>query len=431
MSKKLGYFSATAIGIGAMIGGCFAAVGISVELAGKAAPLTFGIAGLIALVTAYSYSKLAVRFPKNGGTVEFFNMAFGKFIFGGALNILTISSYVFLLCIYSYAFGSYSVYLFHAPPVWKHAAISGIIIFFTILNFFGAGAVGRSQVAIVAIQLLIVAVFLGFGLYFILGRQPVSAGISGCPLAMLAGGLIVFHAYEGFELVANTADEVKNPAATLPKAFYTAVIVSGLIYILSAMVTANTITSQSAGIQKDYALAASAGVFSGIPGSAAIVIAVILATSSAINSTFYGVARMCNNVANSGQIPQIFENTNFKIPVGWLIVTSILSLVLANLLDISSMALAGSCGFLAIFAAVNWANARLHKETKSRASISAFAAILCIAALGALIIYTISTAPMQFLFLIFLTAACFVTELLYFRYIGKIACIFCKRTYTQ
>ncbi|HFB83691.1 MAG TPA: amino acid transporter, partial [Thermodesulfatator sp.] len=52
-------------------GGIFAVLGLTVLLARGAAPLAFLVAGLIALVTSYSYAKLAVRFPSEGGTIEF------------------------------------------------------------------------------------------------------------------------------------------------------------------------------------------------------------------------------------------------------------------------------------------------------------------------------------------------------------------------
>jgi amino acid transporter len=53
--ENLGYWEVTASGVGGMVGGgIFAVLGLSVELTGGGAPLSFLIAGIVALVTSYS-----------------------------------------------------------------------------------------------------------------------------------------------------------------------------------------------------------------------------------------------------------------------------------------------------------------------------------------------------------------------------------------
>lgn len=54
-SEKIGFWEVTAIGIGGVVGGGILPVlGLSVHLAGGGAPLAFLLAGIVALVTAYS-----------------------------------------------------------------------------------------------------------------------------------------------------------------------------------------------------------------------------------------------------------------------------------------------------------------------------------------------------------------------------------------
>jgi len=65
---KLGYWEVTAIGVGGMVGsGIFAVLGLSVDLNGGGAPMAFLIAGIVAFVTSYSYARLSVTFPSQGG----------------------------------------------------------------------------------------------------------------------------------------------------------------------------------------------------------------------------------------------------------------------------------------------------------------------------------------------------------------------------
>ena len=83
--SRIGTFSALSIGIGGMVGGgIFAVTGLTVELTRGAAPLAFVVAGVVALLTAFSYWRLSLRYPSEGGTVEFLNIAFGTGLFTGA-----------------------------------------------------------------------------------------------------------------------------------------------------------------------------------------------------------------------------------------------------------------------------------------------------------------------------------------------------------
>jgi L-asparagine transporter-like permease len=76
-----------------------------------------------------------------------------------------------------------------------------------------------------------------------------------------------------------------------------------------------------------------------------------------------------------------------------LLITAGLTLFVANVFDLTSIATLGSAGFLLIFAAVNTANARHAPHTHSRGWISAAGAIACMVALAALIWQMAMTGP--------------------------------------
>lgn len=82
-------------------------LGLAVQLAHGGTPAAFSLAGVVALVTPYSYTKLSVAYPSGGGTVTFLNRAFGAGMFSGSLNVLLWLSYVVMLSLYALAFGSY------------------------------------------------------------------------------------------------------------------------------------------------------------------------------------------------------------------------------------------------------------------------------------------------------------------------------------
>lgn len=88
-NKSMGLWSATSIGVGAMVGaGIFSIFGTATQISGNAVYISFIIAGLIALLSTYSYAKMGVRYPSAGGPVEFLVRGFGDGVLSGGLNIL-------------------------------------------------------------------------------------------------------------------------------------------------------------------------------------------------------------------------------------------------------------------------------------------------------------------------------------------------------
>ena len=132
-SKKIGLKEAMSIGIGGMVGGgIFAVLGLAVALGKGGTPISFLIAGAIALITSYSYVKLSLTFPDRGGTLKFINHGFGKGIFSGGINNLLWVIYIIMLSLYASAFGSYAPNLFQitsSKVIDFHIYLSSIITF--------------------------------------------------------------------------------------------------------------------------------------------------------------------------------------------------------------------------------------------------------------------------------------------------------------
>jgi amino acid:proton symporter, ABT family (TC 2.A.3.6.3) len=418
---SIGYLSAVSIGVGGMVGGgIFAVLGLAVKLGGGGTPIAFALAGLVALVTSYSYAKLSVRYPSEGGTVEFLNQAFGSGMITGGLNVLLWLSYVVMLSLYAYAFGSYGSTFFPASmqSVSRHILISGIVILMTAINVIGSKVVGRSEEWIVAFKVAILTIFIGGGLWSI-RSQPVQITLGSGPIQLVAGGMIIFLAYEGFELIANTANDIKSPEKILPRAYYTAVLFVILLYVLIAYVTVSSVSTDTIVQAQDYALAVAAKPFLGTFGFNLISVAALLSTTSAINATLYGASRVSYIIAKDGELPEILDKKIWNRPVEGLLLTSIMTLFVANLFDLSSISIMGSAGFLLIFGAVNAANVRLHKRTKSKKWISITGIVACVVALMTLIWYVLTNSPADIYVLIVMVFLAFAVEYLYKEYTGR------------
>jgi amino acid transporter len=367
-------------------GGIFAVLGLSIELARGAAPIAFLIAGGVAVLTATSYARLSVAYPSRGGTVTFLNETFGSGIFVGGLNVLLWLSYVVMISLYAAAFAGYADSLIPGRPsaVVDHLLLSGIIIAIAILNIARASIVGRAEEWIVAAKVAILVLVVAAAFHGV-HRTHLSPSAWPDPLAVIGGGMVIFVAYEGFELISNAAEDVRNPRRTLPRALYLSVGIVIALYVLVAIVTVGTLTIAQVRGASSYVLAEAARPSLGQFGFVLVAVAALLSTTSAINATLYGTARLSWTIARSGELPEAFDKKVWDRPVEGLLVTTGLTLVVANAFDLSSIALTGSAAFLIIFAAVNAAAARLAKRTAQR-TLAVAAATACVASLVALIL---------------------------------------------
>jgi amino acid transporter len=381
---KLGTFSTLSIGIGGMVGGgIFAVTGLTVDVTKGAAPAAFLIAGVVALLTSYSYLKLTLRFPGEGGTVEFLNRAFGGGIITGAANILLLLSYVVLLAVYAYAFGSYGAGFFPEQDrgFWLHVLISAVIVGLVIINVFGATLVMRSENVFNAVKMLLLVAFVMGGLL-----TPMEWGRLGpenyvTPMGLVAGAMLIFLNYEGFELIANASRDIADPKRALPLAYIGGVLIVIALYVLIVMVVIGHLGFAEVAKVSDHVLSVAAGDIMGRAGYIAIVIAALMATSSAINATFYGTGRLAYIIARSGELPRELERTMRGQHLEGTLITAVLALVIANVVPLEAIATMGSAGFLLLFMAVNIAAVRLARDTGGRAWLSALAAFSTVVAL--------------------------------------------------
>lgn len=222
------------------------------------------------------------------------------------------------------------------------------------------------------------------------------------------------------ELIANTAENVTSPRKTLPRAYYSAVGFVICLYVLVSLVAVGNLPIDKIVAAQDYALAAAARPFLGSLGFTLIAIAALLSTGSAINATLYGTARISYVIAKEGELPEGLERKAWNRPIEGLLITSGLTLLVANLFDLSHISTMGSSGFLLIFAAVNASNARLSSITGAKRWISILGAIICLGALATLIGQRAMTSPKELWVLVAMVGAAFLIETVYQKATGRI-----------
>ncbi len=388
---KISLKGAVAIGIGGMVGGgIFAVLGLAVELAKGGTPLAFLIAGIIALVTSYSYARLSLQYPNEGGTVHFINKGFGKNIFSGGTNNLLWISYIIMLSLYATAFGSYGAKLIHITgdlKIDKHILISGIILFSALLNYISLKAVSMAESFAVFTKMIILGGFILLGFYGLFKSDllfQLKPENWETPVKLISGGMVIFVAYEGFELIANAAPNIENPKRNITRAFYISTVSVVILYILIAIITVGTVSFKEIGKAQEYVLAVAAEPVLGKIGFTVISITALISTFSAINATLYGGSRVNYELSEDQELPHELTKIFWNKPLG-LLVTTLWTLIISNTLNLESISTAGSAGFLLIFALVNFVNFKLAAITRSRKYISLLGAFLCATALTALV----------------------------------------------
>ncbi|SDG68308.1 amino acid:proton symporter, ABT family [Psychroflexus sediminis] len=366
----MGLWSATSIGVGAMIGaGIFALIGIAVQIAGQLAYVSFIIAGIIAAFTSYSVSKLAVKFPSKGGRVEYLNRAFGKGIFAGGLNITIWLGYTIVTALYAKAFSEYAAALLgmQGHSLFLSLMSIAIVALFIFINFAGSALVGKSELVTVIAKIGILLLFCILGFTTVQSSELSVSKSFDFADVMFASG-VIFMSYEGFGLVANTAEDVRKPSKNLPKALFLSICIVMLVYILTSVVVIGNLSIPEILKAKEYVLAEAARPLLGEIGFDIMAIAALFSTASAINATIYGPVNMVHETAKANQLPSFLVKKIFNHKSGIaLLVTGGLVILITITLDLEAIAEVGSLVFLMIYTLVNIANFKLRRKTKSKA----------------------------------------------------------------
>jgi len=222
LKPKLGLFDATAISIGAIIGGgIFVVTGIVAGFAGPALVFSLLIAAVIALFTALSFAELSFYIPKEGSVYEFAYELVSPFA-GFLTGWMWILSNVFGGAAVSLGFAYYLTAFF--PNLTVNLVAAAICMAFTLLNFLGIRQSAILNNFLVSAKLLVLAFFAIFGLAYIKPSNftPFVSPEFGT-LGILYGAFYIFFSYGGFGRVA-------------PKAILLSLVISTIVYMLIGIV---------------------------------------------------------------------------------------------------------------------------------------------------------------------------------------------------
>jgi len=367
--KKLNLSEIVAIGVGGMVGGgIFSVLGLSASIAGHASFISFLFGGIIALLTGFSYAYLGLKYRSEGGSFTYLEKAFSNQNVAAIGGWLLIVGYLGTLSLYAYTFGAYGGSMIASAGtkefiIWQHILATFVILVFMGINLRGAKVTGTTELIIVAIKVAILAFFSLIALTSIKRELVFPIFNTGFTNVVIASALI-FVAYEGFELIPNAINEIEEPDKNLKRGIIYSIIITATIYMAVAFVAVGNLTPAQINQYKEYALAVAAETKLHQFGFTLIVIAALFSTSSAINATLFGTARLMYDMATERDLPKSFalKDRRKGVPFVSLLVIGFLSILFVNLSDLSEIASFASVTFLVIFSMINLSAIKLRKE---------------------------------------------------------------------
>ncbi len=395
-SKSLGLKELVAIAVGGMVGGgIFTILGISVSLIGFLTPFAIAIGGIVAGLAAYSYVKLGLYYRDEGATYAFVKRTYPKAKFPSAfIGWLVIFGYISTLAIYAYTFSSYAISgTDFANNIWIRKGIAlAILGVFVLINVWSVNGMGKIEDLMVYTKLIILTVisyvlisYRSIDVHTFIANMKTDMDHSDVMNILIVASL-TFVAYEGFQLVINAVNEMKNPEKNTPRAIYSAILIVILLYVIISIGALFAIPLDEMAKDKEYALAAGAENAIGKIGSILVIIGAILATSSAISGTLFGSSRQMAEIAEDGFLPKGLSKRKRNIPTVAIISMAVMAAILIIAGGLRLLVEFGSITFLVVSLLMAVINHNIRQKTNS-SSLITIMAIIGLGMGGVLILY--------------------------------------------
>jgi len=369
---KLGLKEVVAMGVGGMVsGGIYAALGVAMRQAGNAVPLSYLIAGLITLATAYTYVELTRHFDEGGGVVFFVERITDSRHVPALVGWVLVVGYVGVMALYAFAFGSYTLiaartlFAVELPRILRPAISVAVVVAFVGLNLAGVEETGFFEDVVVYLKVALLLSLAGLGVAFFDGSLAAVDFFDKGYVSPVTGFAIIFVSYEGFQLLAYDYDDIRNPSRNYPLGMYAAVLIATAIYVSVSFMAALYLSPEQLIRHEETVLAAAVSnvpVLAGV-GFGLVILSAMKSTSSGINATLFGASRLAHKVAADELMPKIFSFRDRRgIPRYALLVMGGLTAVFAALGTLEQITEFGSVVFLVADALANYAGLKLHGD---------------------------------------------------------------------
>lgn len=380
--RDLGLRDIVMIGLGPMIGTTiFLLVGPGFSLAGPALVLALVLSLLVTVLTAMSYAELSSAFPETGGGYLWVKTAFREPVgfLGGWLgwfgHCIVCSFYVIALPLYVVRFAR--PFTGVIPPPYEGWIVKGIALaflsVFIYVNYRGTRTTGRSSAIVTVGLVAVVTVYVIVGLAWI-ARNPASLGNfdplfpTGAyhPVILLLMSMgLTFIVFEGYEIIAQTGEEVRHPEKNIPRASWITLSIATAFFVLVAFVTIAANGDSSCGPTEYAVLCGAEQVFDPFRsvGLGLVVIGVSFGSLAALNSLVFSSSRVAFAMGRDGAMPRIFGRLNaaYRTPGTAIFASALVIGFMIVSLDVIQIAASADLMFLLLFTLVNAAAIKLRR----------------------------------------------------------------------
>ncbi len=376
LQKTIGPFTATMLGVGAMVGaGIFVLSGIAAGYAGPAVILAFFLNALVALAIGSCYAELGSAMPRAGGSYFWVKTALGKPV-GFAVGWIGVYANAVVSALYALGFGTFFVALLQRLGV----AISGdyvqvfavlVTVAITYLQYRGIRDLGIVENSVTVIKVLLLCALVVGGLVILSSSEEAVGGLT--PFApngakgVLMAMAVIFVAFEGFEVITRTGEEMHQPEKNIPLAIYASIVISVSLYLLIAVILIVAVTGpdgqpswQYLGDLGELGMATTARQL--LPyGDVIFYVAGIASTASAMIAATYSAVRVTFALGRAGDLPSVLADIHprHNSPHKAALASGAIVLAIVMILPISEVAGAASQMFALLFAIVCFAAWRL------------------------------------------------------------------------
>ncbi|MPS70797.1 MULTISPECIES: amino acid permease [Novosphingobium] len=375
LAKTLSWPHLIALGVGAIVGtGIYTLTGVGAERAGPAVILAFAIAGAVCACAALAYAEMATMIPAAGSAYTFSYAAMGEtiaWIVGWSL-ILEYSLACSTVAVgwSGYLVGwiqSAGIHLPHALLVGPHGGgivnLPAVLVALAVMGMLIAGTRESAtlNIVLVIIKLVALTIFVVMALPAFQGGNlepfmPYGFGsteVEGQKRGVMAAAAIVFFAFYGFDAVATSAEEAKNPGRDLTIGIIGSMVVCTAIYMAVAITAIGALPFQQlANSPEPLALVLRQ---LGQPVAAHLIaFAAVLALPSVILVMMYGQSRVFFVMARDGLLPRSLAKISPRTgaPTRITVMTGISIAVVAGIFRLDEIAELANAGTLIAFISV-------------------------------------------------------------------------------
>jgi basic amino acid/polyamine antiporter, APA family len=365
------------VGIAGMIGGAiFVLTGPAIGLAGSAVIVAFVINAIITLFTAMAYAELGSAMPEAGGGYLWIReglprpnafisgwMAWFAHIIAGSLYAVGFGAFFYQLLGPNVAGVLSDQPLFGVIAIDKLIAVASIAAF-AYINIKGTSETGKTGTIVTIVQLGAVLCLIVAGSWMIHNNPNSISNFAdfmptGIPGLFAAMGL-TFIAFEGYEIIVQTGEEVKNPKRNIPRAIFISLATVVTLYCLVAFVSIGAISPEGIAAWRfigeggELGIVKAAEIF--LPYGALIVLGGgMVSTLAALNATTFSSARVAFAMGRHYNLPHKLSSIHpvNRTPHIAIIISGIIMAFMAYTLPLADIAVAAGVIFLLLFTQVN------------------------------------------------------------------------------